>query len=458
MANNIVTVNVTQEAAPAPSTLQQTGAIISQGGTTLGQGNRQLLTAASDLTSILTAPAAITSAAWNANVVTITTTAPHGFTIADVLNITIAGFTPSEYNGTFACTITGASTFTYALTPDPGADSVQGTFVLANAAELLSMVTTFFDQGSQQSVYVFEMGDIPADDAVTYLDTWTGLNPGIYYAYLVPRDWADEAGFITLVDKFLTTTSRTYFFTTVDQGNYTDFADKKSVVTLIEAPAAPVTEFSQAADFWRLLSYDPSATSKVTPFAFGYMLGVTAYPTAGNGALLAALKAAFVNYVGVGAEGGISNTILFWGTTMDGRDLTYWYSVDWVQINVDLDVANAVINGSNNPTNPLYYNQDGINRLQAVAAAVMSRGVSFGLVLNQVQQTAFTPQQLAVARERSELVGLTVVNAVPFLDYLRVNPTDFPQGEYGGFTIVYTPNRGFTQIIFNVNVTDFVAQ
>ncbi|MXE01577.1 hypothetical protein FQZ98_27505, partial [Escherichia coli] len=87
-----------------------------------------------------------------------------------------------------------------------------------------------------------------------------------------------------------------------------------------------------------------------------------------------------INYVDTGAEGGISNTILVKGVTSDGNDMTYWYSVDWVQINVDMQLANTVINGSNNPINPLYYNQDGIDRLQQVAQAVFNTGVSYGLV------------------------------------------------------------------------------
>ena len=43
---SIVTVNVTQTAAPAPSTLQQTGAFVSQGATTLSQRRDRITDAA----------------------------------------------------------------------------------------------------------------------------------------------------------------------------------------------------------------------------------------------------------------------------------------------------------------------------------------------------------------------------------------------------------------------------
>jgi len=77
--------------------------------------------------------ARITSATWNAGVATITTSVPHFFAIGKA--VTIAGMTPSGYNGTF--TITGivpavpagnpSTTFTFALATNPGAVTTFGT-------------------------------------------------------------------------------------------------------------------------------------------------------------------------------------------------------------------------------------------------------------------------------------------------------------------------------------------
>jgi hypothetical protein len=117
-----------------------------------------------------------------------------------------------------------------------------------------------------------------------------------------------------------------------------------------------------------------------------------------------------------------------------------------------------VINGSNNPVNPLYYNQDGINRLQAVAAAVLASGVAFGLVLGAPVQTALDGATLGNNINNGVYAGLTVVNALPFLLYSSLNPGDYKIGKYGGFSAVYVPARGFIHIVFNVVVTQFVAQ
>jgi hypothetical protein len=410
------------------------------------------------LSAIVGPAASFVSLAWADNVVTVSTSAAHGIPVGDVVPVTIAGATPSAYNGSFNATSTGASTFTYPLVGDPGAETVPGTYRLGAVAELLAMGTTFFAQGTAQGVYVLELGPGAAATGVTALAAYITANPNEFYSWLVPKAWADESTFVTFLAGFVADTSKTYFYTTMTSGNYTSFADIKCVKGLVEAPLAPATEFSLAASFYRDLALAPSSTNKIPPNAFGYLFGVTAYPTKGNGATLAAFKAAGVNYVGTGAEGGISNTLLFWGTTMDGRDFSYWYSVDWVQINVAENVANAVINGSNNPANPLYLNQDGINRLQQVAASTMASAVSFGLALGTVQQTDLTATEFDVAFGDGDFAGTSEVNAVPFTSYYALNPSDYAIGKYAGFSIVYTPARGFTQIIFNVNVTDFVTQ
>ena len=458
MVNNIVTVNVSQTVAPTPSTLQKTGAFISQGATTTAPGTYTLLTQQSSLTSILTGALNLTSLSYNTGVVTAGTALPHGFTIGDTLELTITGAAPSGYNGTFLCTITGASAFTYPVGSSLAVATQYGVYTPEDVAELVAMNTTFFAQGSQQAVYVLELGAGNATDGVTYLTSWITANPGVFYSYLVPRYWDANSDFLALLASFENTTAKTYFFITTTTDTYTDYtALMKCAFTMVEAPGIPATEFSLAAAFWVTLNYNPSNTNKVTPTAFSYLFGVTPYPTKGNSALLAAFKAGYTNYVGTGAEGGISNAILMWGTTEDGRDFTYWYSVDWVQINVDLNISNAIINGSNNPINPLYYNQQGINRLQQVAANTLTSGVTFGLVLNPVIQTSLDGNTLSDNIATNTYVGQTVVNAVPFITYSAANPGDFTIGKYSGFSVIYTPNRGFTQIVFNVNVTDFTA-
>jgi hypothetical protein len=537
MTNNIVITNVTETVAPTPSTLQKTGALISQGGTKLAVGATALLTQLADLTAQLataitlasltssgttataTLPATTTSAGSYDTVtgeVTLTLTADIGilpgqvvtvsgatgtgsfasidgtftaeagstggtliYTVATSLTMTIAtadvqldnmpasgsflttisGATPAGYNGTFLATVASASTFTYTI-PSTLTSPATGTikYTPGNSSELVAMATTFFGMGSQQAVYVLELGPGTPAQGVTELGAFIAASPQFFYGYLVPRSWAAESTFLSFMAGYESLTAKTYFWITATTSNYTSFTDlMKCAIVAVEAPGIPVTEFSLAADFWVALNYSPSSTNKVTPFAFSYLFGVTPYPIVGNNVLLAALKASFTNWVGTGAEGGISNAVIFWGTTKDGNDFTFWYSVDWVQINGDLRIANAIINGSNNPQNPLYYNQDGINRLQAVVVNLMTDGVSFGLVLGDIVQTQLDAVAFQQALDSGKYAGKTVINAVPFIPYSLANPGDYKIGRYAGLTVAYVPARGFTQIVFNINVSNFVA-
>lgn len=462
MVNPIVVVNATQVVAPNSTNPQKLGAAISQGATTLAEGATSFLSSAADLTSILAGALAITSITWTGNVATVTTTAPHGIPTSDVVPVTIAGATPSTYNGTFQATSTGASTFTYPLLSNPGGSaSPPGTYTLEDVAELFAMVATFFGQGGSQGLYVLELGEGDVTLGVTNLTAFIAANTangiGPFYGYLVPRYWDHDSSFLAFLAGYATTTSKTYFYVTTTSAHYTDYAGMKQVVWMIEAPGIPATEFSLASAFYAVLSTSPSSATKVAPFSFRYLFGVTPYPTVGNSALLTSIQAAGGNVVGTGAQGGISATVLNWGTTGDKRPINYWYAADWVQFNVKINMSAAVINGSQPGGNPLYFDQDGLNRLQAVAVGTMSSGITFGMVFGAASQSSLVPADFNAALEAGAFAGQAETNFVPFPAYAAANPSDYPAGLYAGVTIVFSPLRGFSQIVVNLVVTDFVA-
>jgi len=549
----IVSVLVSQQIAPTPETLQQTGALVSQGGTILSPGASALLTQLSDLTPLLRGALALSGLVWSGGTVTASTSAPHGFTVGDTVELTIAGAAPSGYNGTYQCLITGASTFTYPLAANPGSETTPGTYTPEDVAELLAMATTFFAQGNSTAVYVLEFGPGTPNEGIAALSAYLTANPntsytpgasGFYYVYEVPREWDGNANFLALVASYESTTARTYFQVTTTLANYGLYTPlMKCVIALIEAPAmdvwaqnallsiswsggvvtaatttahnvdpgewfqiqgcvpvgyngwhqaqpgttgstlvynlaanpgtettlgvleaniatsagVPSTEFSSSAFMWNILHQQPSSTNKVTPFAFDYVFGVTPFPQQGLSALLTTLQQAAVNTIQTGAEGGISNACLFWGTSSDGQDFLYWYSVDWMAITADVNLANTVINGSNNPLNPLYYNQPGINRLQDAVVATANSAVNVGLGNGTVVMTSLTGPQFTEALDNGQFDGQIVVNAVPYLPYLTVNPGDYKLGRYAGLSVQFIPSRGFVAIVLNLNVTELVV-
>lgn len=457
---SIVTENVVILKGEAPNTRQQTGALISQGATSLAAGTYSLLTQKADLATILAPALAISQLQWSNGTVTVTTQAAiAGLTAGETFTTTVANASPTAYNSTVTATVTGTNTFIYPLAANPGTATATGTYTPNNQVELNAMAGTFFTQGTRRAVYVLELGASDATAGVTALGNFITANPSFFYAYLIPRSWDNNSSFVTFVGTFTSNTAKTYFFVTTTTTTYSAYpSTDKSVVAAVEAPSIPTTEFSLAGPFQVALGYAPSSTNRMTPFALQYLYGVTPYPTVGNASLLATLKAANISYVGTGDEGGINNNLLKGGKTLDGNDFTYWYSIDWMQVQGGEDLANEVINGSNDSINPLWYDQPGINRLQDRTFETASHAVSYGLATGTVVKAALTPSQLADALDAGTFVGQIVVNADPFLDYVANNPTDRPKGIYSGITCGYIPARNFTQILFNIDVTDLLSQ
>lgn len=464
---SIVVTNVSLTVAPAPITLQQTGALISQGGTSLAQGATALLTQPGDQTPLLAAPLALSSVVFTGGTVLATTAAAiPGLTAGDTFITTIANALPVGYNGTVLGTVTGANSFTYPLATNPGTQTAAAVYSRPGVQELNSMVGSYFAQGSNQAVYVLELGAGNGHTGPTALDSWLTIHPAVMYGFLIPRLWDATNEYIALLAKYQNLTSRTYFYTTTTAATYSVYpVQDKDVHALIEAPVTlngvalrPLMEFTEAAAFQHALQYNPSSSNRMTPFAFSALFGVTPYPTVGNNAFLTTLKTNNINYVGTGAEGGISDAVLFWGKMLDGNDFSFWYSADWFTLNADEAITNVVLAGSQDPLNPLYYDQNGINRLQDAVVQVSQSAVAFGLANGTVGRAALDGPVFQQNLDNDVYEDENVTNAVPFNIYTEENPGAYEAETYGGLSSVYIPQRGFTQIVYNINVTSFLAQ
>lgn len=628
----IVQVTATVISAPKPPSLQQTGAIVSQGATTLAPGAYQLLVGTSSLAPILQGSRAVTSVTQTGGTATLTAAAPHGITVGDSVPITVSGAAQSAYNGTFLAVATGASTFTYVV-PSGTATPATGviSYTLADVAELNAAVTNFFAMGSQVGVYVLELGPGNAADGVAALSAYLAANPnsnyvpgaqGFFYDYCVPRSWANSPQYLALLAQYESPNAQTYFFTTANLANYAGFTPAmKGAFVVVEEPATGVwpanalsaisysgawptnvltaiswsnglvtattttahgvlegetftitgctpagyngtyvalngttgstliyalasnpgaesvlgslaassfgtvtattttnhgvsvgqwfqiagvlpagydgwwqaiagttgdtlvyavasslgaetqlgtllpstvallgptaTEFAAAACMQAHLSQNPAPNNLMRPFAYRFLFGVTPWPPTAFPATQVALLAAGVNIVSTAAEGGISDSILANGTTMDGNDLSFWYSIDWFAINAQEDLANAVINGSNNPLAPLDYNQLGINTLQSVLTSLAANAVALRIAQGKVVSTQLDPATFAQNFANGDYKGNVVINAVPFATYATQNPGDYQIGKYAGFTVAFTPVRGFLTILVSLEAVEF---
>jgi hypothetical protein len=430
----IVTVNTTVTRAPTPSQLQQSGAIVSAGGTTLTSGSYQYCGTLSQVTSILAAPLPLSGLVWASGTVTATATAALELTTGETFTTTITGATPAGYNGTFTATVTGTNTFTYPLAANPGTETAAGTYLPSNAGFVNNAATTFFAQGQSVGVYVLELGPVQTGAAgVTALQTWitANSNPQVFYAYLIPASWdasaADELN--TMTKNYESPSGQTYFFITTTVANLPTYATNKAAYAQVPSPNKASTEHQLAVDFYQWLVNKPGPANPLAPMSYRFASGVTPWPVSQQTNVNTILSNSG-NIIYPAGEGGISAAGIWKGTTMDGQQASWWYGVDWFRIQVKQALANAVINGSNsNP--PLLYNQQGINTLLAVAQNVGNSAVAFGCALS------------------------VVITAVPFATYTQENPGDYNAGIYNGFAATLVGQNAFLTIQFNLDATQF---
>ena len=362
---------------------------------------------------------ALTAISWTTGVVTATTTTAPGVLPGEY--VSLSGCTPVGFNGTFlALDGTTNETLVYALATNPGAETVLGTLTASAGGTVTATTTT--NHGVAVGQWFQITGCVPLAYNGWYQAILGTGTTSLVYA--VPAAIGAESTLGSLV------------------------------ASTVALPGPAVTEFDCAAEFWQWLQQTPTQGNLLNPFAFRFLYGVTPWPPATFSSLFATLKAANVNIVGTGSEGGITTATSFWGTTMDGNDANFWYSVDWWAINSDIALANAIINGSNSQP-PLDYDQNGINKLQSVLVGVMTQAVALGMALGQVVVTTLPAQTFAQNFANGVYSGQVVVNAVPFASYVALSPSDYPIGKYAGFSVAATPKRGFTQILFNINAVEF---
>ena len=453
---SIVSLTVSTLLGATPNTLQGTGAIISQGGTSLSSGSYSLLTQKSDLTSLLAPPLTLSGLTWSGGTVTATAAATiPGLAVGDTFATTIANATPAGYNGTFTATVTGTTTFTYALAVNPGSETAPGTYTPPSQFHLQLAVTDFYAQGASRGVYVLELGPSDASTGPTALGTFITANPQFFYVYLVPKTWDGSANFISLANTFKTDTSKTYFFTTTTTGTYSLYAGNKAVFAMVEAPGVALTEFDAAEAFQAFLSYAPSSTNQLTPFAYKYLNDATPYPVLGNSALLSTLTTANANYVATAAEGGFpTQSMVSNGTMMDGNDASWWYAIDNLSINAQQTAASVVIQGSNNSIAPLWYSQAGINTLQDSEYQLLVNSVAYALSQGSVTRTNLDQQSFVNNLNDGDYVGQNVINAVPYITYITANPTQYAANTYGGLTIAFWAPQLFRHILIAILVSN----
>lgn len=440
ITSRIVNINAVITRAPTPSQLQQSGALVSVGGTTLATNAYQYCGDLATVESLLS-----TTAGNYAELKNMATTFFAQGNSVGVYLLELGATTGTDAQiATLQTWITNNPGVFYAyLVPaawDYSKDEV-GSVTITNGGSGYTAAPTVTFSAPTTGTTATGTATIQngAVVAVTITNPGSGYTSAFTVTFSAPTSGTTATGTANLASamdivasNYASPTGKTYFFVTTSSANVTNYSTQKSVFSVIPAPTAPSTEFTAAAYMYQALVNNPGAANPLAPMAYRYLYGVTPWTKAGNETTITNILTAYGNIVLTGAEGGISTACAFKGTTMDGEQFNWWYGIDWIQIQEKQTLAAAIINGSNsNP--PLLYNQTGINTLQAVAQNVANSAVTFGCALS------------------------AVVTATPFATYTTQNPNDYNAGIYNGLQCTAVGQNGFLTVTFNLDALQFVA-
>lgn len=436
----IVNLTAVLTVAPEPSQLQQSGAFVSVGGTTLTTGTYLYCGQLSTLTGVL-------QTSGSGNQVELGTMGASFFAQGQAVGAYVLelGTQTSGAAGMEALNtwITGNPGQFYAyLLPaawDNTSEVVGSVVVTAGGSGYTSAPTVAFSGGGG--------GTGAAATATIANGAVTGVtitNPGSGYTAAPTVTFTGGSGtgvaatanlaseLNIVASEYASPTGRTYFFVTTTVANVATYQPNKSVYAFVPSPTATSQEFGAAAHFYQWLVNNPGPASKLAPMAYRFLNGVTPWPATGSAASIQTVLSAFGNINLVPPQGGITNTCIFKGTTSDGSQSSWWYGIDWYQIRVTNDLADEVVNGSNEEP-PLLYDQDGINRLAGVAQRDLNTAISYGCALSGT------------------------VTAASFATYTAANPANYKAGLYQGLGANIVGQNGFLQVGITLDAIEFAS-
>lgn len=411
---NIVTINESVIRGAMPNLLQQKACLVSLGATSLKAGQTAEASSLSDVLALL---------------------AP--FNTAQV-----AGSTSNENPP-----VAQSTSNTSSSAPDAGGSNGSTHDNTAAMTELTAMAQSWF-ANTTAGCWVLELGQIAATAIESALSQFTETYPQLFYAYVLPRGAQNDSNLPSFLANQSSSDGRVYFFLCGDKDGYKKLlingVGQKSTFYGAEYTGSVVREGTTAANTAQehlaaavaaqFCNARPSGLNRLAPMSFRQLTGITPWTEAGHRPDFADLKRNNIGFAGTANEGGVEGSILFWGTFSNGDTMSGWYGADWCSINVELQLANAIIEGSQPGMRPLVYSQEGINRLTARAQQTLDSAVTSGCILAQY-----------------------TLEATDFNSYITANPSDYTTGTYNGLAATVVPVRGFTSLTFNLAI-DFSGQ
>ena len=245
---------------------------------------------------------------------------------------------------------------------------------------------------------------------------WTEPTTGLISGTAAPVTQGD------LVKAAPSPNSQFYYFVTASKANSGGYPYKSAFV-FSDSPDMQANANDAAVAFYSWLSNNPAPNNFLAGMGYRQMPGATALPDE-NDPDVQSILTNYANLILTGAQAGLPTTeFLFKGTLGDGSQASAWYGIDWVAIQMQQAINADILNGSNRQP-PLLYDQKGVEELAAVAQAVENDAISFKCCLQ------------------------ATVSYTPFATYIATNQgqLDYGAGAYNGLSVEITAQQQFLTV------------
>lgn len=366
-----------------------------------------------------------------------------------VLNVAVStNLSPVDLERRFCRVSTGDTTLTtgqiIGITADEIPDIFTGTY---NTKETYLWLVNFFANNANGTAFVLEVGAVAGGDPGTNIAALaTHITNGVDVCghYSVPDSFYADADFATLVTTYATddpiykfSNHITHGTAPADQTAFAGLTGKSNWFPVY--PSAVSTENAVGAMVGIMAStvYDVSPTNLMTPLQYKKVVGVTAENF--NSTMRTALTNNAVNFVGSIQ----SVTVLMNGRYGDNKSWDYRYSERVTLQDIQNSLLALIVNGANVPAASVPYNQEGIDKLLAVAN---SRG-TFRKSCNMITDFSQTLDNTGTL-----LVDKDTFKATDYYTYKAANPTKYAAGEYDGLSSIIEIGKFFRKVTFNVTL------
>ena len=366
-----------------------------------------------------------------------------------VLNVAVStNLSPVDLERRFCKVSTGDTNLTtgqiVGITSDEIPDIFTGTY---NTKETYLWLVNFFANNANGTAFVLEVGAVAGGDPGTNIAALaTHITNGVDVCghYSVPDSFYADADYATLVTLYATddpiykfSNHITHGTAPADQSAFAGLTGKSNWFPVY--PSAVSTENACGAMVGIMAStvYDVSPTNLMTPLQYKKVVGVTA--EAFNSTMRTALTNNAVNFVGSIQ----SVTVLMNGRYGDNKSWDYRFSERVTLQDIQNSLLALIINGANVPAASVPYNQEGIDKLLAVAN---SRG-TFRKSCNMITDFSQTLDNTGTL-----LVDKDTFKATDYYTYKAANPTKYAAGEYDGLSGIIEIGKFFRKVTFNVTL------